>query len=157
MKNAEKREFLRKVLRAQEKAYNLSGWIFPVNSSETFCSVCTELKIPLTPGEIISIRNLEVRRKQVDLVYGGDYKKLIKALGTARTIEKTVEKTEQGELIHLGTPSGQGSPLRFVKVKDGSSDREYILRVPNRMRTVRGAIAWTFGLRPDQYAPVKET
>jgi len=73
---------------------------------------------------------------------------------SGKELDKIIESTDQGELIHLN--SDEGSSLRFVKVKDASSPRQYLLRVPNRTKTVRGAIAWTFGLRADQYVPVQE-
>lgn len=50
-----------------------------------------------------------------------------------------------------------GVNLRYVKVVDCSTDREYILSVPNTMERVRQAIAWTFRMQEHQYAPKIET
>jgi hypothetical protein len=39
---------------------------------------------------------------------------------------------------------------------DGSRKR-YFLRVPPNVRTAHEAVAWTFGLRPEEYSPAEET
>jgi hypothetical protein len=46
---------------------------------------------------------------------------------------------------------------KFVKVECPSTGRETLLRVPPTIHTVRTAIAWTFGMRPDDYMPDAET
>jgi hypothetical protein len=46
--------------------------------------------------------------------------------------------------------------VNSTRAPDGSFKR-YWLRVPPEMSTAREAVAWTFGLRATQYAPVKET
>lgn len=35
--------------------------------------------------------------------------------------------------------------------------RDYFLRVPSTVTTAREAVAWTFGLRSDEYAPLFQT
>nr|MDO8110691.1 hypothetical protein [Candidatus Sigynarchaeota archaeon] len=44
-----------------------------------------------------------------------------------------------------------------MKVKDSTSGKYYVLRVPPEMRTCREAIAWTFGLSVIEYEPDKQT
>ena len=39
---------------------------------------------------------------------------------------------------------------------DGSF-RDYLIRVPPRFRTARGAVAWTFGMEAREYRPKVET
>lgn len=62
-------------------------------------------------------------------------------------------------------PADQGwreEPVVMVEVVNSTrepdgSRRTYHLRVPSTMRTAREAVAWTFGLRSWQYAPIQET
>ena len=47
---------------------------------------------------------------------------------------------------------------RILEVVCPSTGQHHYLRVPNdlRARTGRAAVAWTFGMQPDAYQPVKE-
>jgi hypothetical protein len=47
--------------------------------------------------------------------------------------------------------------IRFLLVKDSSTDRRYLLCVPDDMQRVRQAKAWTFNVREEEYAPLIET
>ena len=46
--------------------------------------------------------------------------------------------------------------LNATPEPDGSR-KTYYLRVPPGTRTARAAVAWTFGLAADAYAPARET
>ena len=48
-------------------------------------------------------------------------------------------------------------PLYLVKVKCPSTGAFYTLRVPPDVRTVRQAVAWTFGLSGHEYQPEEES
>ncbi len=45
----------------------------------------------------------------------------------------------------------------FAHVKDSSTPRRYLLRVPPQMKNLREAIAWTFNMTAEEYAPLIET
>ena len=47
--------------------------------------------------------------------------------------------------------------LRHIRVKDSSTNKYHILSVPNDTRTCKEGIAWTFGMTPSEYNPIKET
>ena len=47
--------------------------------------------------------------------------------------------------------------LKYVQVKDPSTTREYFLPVPSTMKTAKGAVAWTFHLKEEEYEPQKES
>lgn len=56
----------------------------------------------------------------------------------------------------------QGEPLSIVRVINSTPEpdgtyKEYFLRVPPHMRSAEEAVAWTFGLEPDDYNPIVET
>ncbi|MFX1503452.1 MAG: hypothetical protein ACFFDH_20990 [Promethearchaeota archaeon] len=46
---------------------------------------------------------------------------------------------------------------RYIRVKDSSIGKNYFLSVPNKIRTCREAISWTFGLKPLEYDLLFET
>jgi hypothetical protein len=103
----------------------------------------------LTAGEIDAEQNAEVARV------------MIERFGTGRYLEesraKLVHEDECGRL-YLKHYQGGGEPLMVVKVENstpnpGGERQIYWLRVPSVMRTAREAVAWTFGLKPDQYRP----
>jgi hypothetical protein len=53
-------------------------------------------------------------------------------------------------------------PLVMVKVRNTTpepdgSHRDYWLRVPPATQTAREGVAWTFGLEPDEYAPLAQS
>lgn len=54
------------------------------------------------------------------------------------------------------------TPIVMVEVINGTPGpdgrfRHYWLRVPPTIRTAREAVAWTYGLRPEEYRPAKRT
>ena len=53
--------------------------------------------------------------------------------------------------------SGGRYTLKYIRVKDSSTNKYHILSVPNDIRTCTEGIAWTFGMTPSEYNPIKET
>ncbi len=97
----------------------------------------------LDPKLVITAKNAEVRRF------------LMKRVGY-----QEVKDAVNAEVVHI---DGTSELLKFadgdmyVKVKDSSTEREYLLYVPSHLKTCRAAIAWTFGLSEQEYRPVIET
>jgi hypothetical protein len=77
------------------------------------------------------------------------------------SIAVLVHHDDFGRLWDRGRDA-HGDPIRVVEVvnatpdEDGSS-RHYFLRVPPTVRTPQEAVAWTFGLGPREYVPVRES
>lgn len=97
----------------------------------------------LKPEEILKANNAEVRRY------------LIKRVGY-----ENIKDSVKAEVLHI---DGHNELLKFntgemyVKVRDSSTEREYLLFVEGNHKTCRSAIAWTFGLREEEYQPEIET
>lgn len=97
----------------------------------------------LDPEKVLQAKNAEVRRY------------LIKRIGY-----KNIKDKVNAEVLHV---DGDNELLRFntdemyVKVKDSSTEREYLLYVEGDHKTCKSAIAWTFGLREEEYNPIIET
>ncbi len=103
---------------------------------------------PILYEDIGPARNQELRARA------------LKAFGYDKWIERSgamvVDRRGEDELVKAGDEV-------FLHLKDASTDRRYLLRVPprddqrHRMVRVRQAVAWTFGLGEDAYNPDQET
>jgi hypothetical protein len=70
------------------------------------------------------------------------------------------DRTEEGTLYLKQQAADEPIALVLVRNKTAEADgtfKEYFLRVPPSIRTVREALAWTFGLSAEQYNPSVET
>ena len=101
----------------------------------------------LTKKDWLNESNLEIRRVIQERM--PDFAKKIGG--------KKIDTSEKGELIEVDLGSDPEKIARYVKVKDGSTAREYFLRVPPTIQKVNEGIAWTFGLEAKKYKPIKET
>jgi len=109
--------------------------------------------IPLTAAMIAAEPNVERRRVYIEL-FGLD--RLVREL-RGRLVD---DSPRFGRLIHLDL--GSGEPLAAIEVEDATplpdgTRKRYVLRVPPTCRTAHEAVAWTFGLTPEQYQPAVET
>jgi hypothetical protein len=102
----------------------------------------------LKARDITRCKNAEIRRQ---LLEGFGYEKFVEQMGG-----QTIHVDGDYKLIKIDWHKDE-EPIKLVRVKDSSTDRWYILRVPPEVRTCKQALAWTFGLEPEQYHPVKET
>jgi hypothetical protein len=81
----------------------------------------------------------------------------------ARVIDSAVQPMRSGEpemineLLSLDLPGDPDRRMIALKVIDPSTGRTYIIRVPPNQTTVRGALAWTFNVEPEQYVLQQET
>lgn len=98
------------------------------------------------PKRVLQVKNAEIRRYMIKRVGYEEIKDAVNA--------KVIHKDGDSELLEM-TVAGQKE--RYVKVKDSSTDREYLLYVPNNIERCRQGIAWTFDLSEDEYSPLIET
>jgi hypothetical protein len=103
----------------------------------------------ITVAEIHAEQNQEQRRA------------MIERIGWMRYCEKAgareVHRDDFGALLEMDGLGDGDTLARFVRVRDPSTGREYVLRVPPTVKTVREAVAWTFDVPEEQYAPTQET
>jgi hypothetical protein len=102
--------------------------------------------------EILAERNLEVQRVMLER-FG--YDRLILETGA-----ESIHTDEFGVLYRIRLTRRQ--TVTLVHVVNATPDpdgtrRRYFLRVPPNVRTAREAVAWTFGLRPEEYRPTQES
>ncbi len=97
--------------------------------------------------EILDIRNAEQRREATER-YGPA--EMMNDLGG-----DVIDQDGDNLLITL---SREGTdPFVFANVKDSSTPRRYLIRVPPTMRRVREALAWTFQLTEAEYVLEQES
>ncbi len=111
------------------------------------------LLLTIPPGEIrvrdlLSCQNTEIRRR---LLSRAGNKVFLRGRGT-----RVIAKEGCSRLIQVN-PRQVERPFYLLEVRDATSGERYLLRVPTTMRSCREAVAWTFGLRPEEYQPIKET
>jgi hypothetical protein len=111
----------------------------------------TELRT-LTPERIRAEENAELRRVMLEH-YG--YDRYLADSGA-----RPVHRDETGTLWRIDLDGDE--PVVMVEVLNSTpepdgSRRTYWLRVPPSTRTARQGVAWTFGLQPEVYAPLRET
>lgn len=94
-------------------------------------------------ADIIKCKNAEVRRYLIKRIGFDTLKKHLKAEVVHEDGSSQLLKMENGE--------------QYVKVKDSSTEREYLLYVPDHIKRCKEGIAWTFGLRENEYEPIIET
>ena len=102
----------------------------------------------LRAEHILRVDNAEVRRF------------CLEELGYSRFLSQmkheVIENKGEQELVKINWMKRE-EPICLVKVKCPSTGAFYTLRVPPTMKTVKEAVAWTFGVRENEYLPENET
>lgn len=129
--------------------------IFPANFRDSYSDIsleevvenCADIvrveeSLPLEVQDVIRCKNAELKQK------------MLKRFGYERFVSEAQMETldEVGENKLL-----RHKDIVFAYVKDSSTGRRYLLRVPPRTSDVKTAIAWTFGLGVHEYNPLVET
>jgi hypothetical protein len=108
----------------------------------------TILSGQLTAQYILRLRNSAVRRL------------CLEELGYARFLSQipheVIATDGEQELVRINWHARE-EPICLVKVRCPSTGAYYALRVPPETTTVKGAVAWTFGLDENNYKPIAET
>jgi hypothetical protein len=102
----------------------------------------------LTRDDFLGEQNLEVRR----VIQERMGERFLWELGA-----RFVDGGPRGVLYEVELPGDPERVARYVEVMDPSTGRVYYLRTPRRVATAAAAVAWSFGLTADEYAPVLET
>ena len=131
------------------------GNVLPANIRDTYSDIdlpsftndmalATKLSenMDVTADDILKAPNQELKQKA------------LKQFGYERFVAEVqmVEIDRDGENALL-----KKDDIVFAYVKDSSTPRRYLLRVPPTMKRVREAIAWTFNMTEAEYQPLAET
>jgi len=102
----------------------------------------------LCASEITKCKNAEIRRLILE-EFG--YEKFVEFMKGV-----TIHTDGDSKLIKINWHKDEET-MKFVRVKDSSTSRYYLLRVPPETKTCKQGIAWTFDMKENQYNPLKET
>lgn len=125
---------------------NVNDTYGETNYSEAVVDMAVAVKLeeglPLTAQDVIKTRNQEIKQRA------------LKAFGYERFVDElepiVLDVDGENQLLKV-------DGIVFAYVKDSSTPRRYLLRVPPNFTTVKAAIAWTFGMTEAQYQPLIET
>jgi len=97
---------------------------------------------------ILKVTNAEVRRLCLEEL---GYERFLSQME-----HEVIEKEGEQELVRINWVKRE-EPICLVKVKCPSTQTFYTLRVPPSMKTIKDAVAWTFGMKNKEYVPEIET
>lgn len=102
----------------------------------------------LTAKHILKIDNTEVRRVCLEELGYGRF--------LSQLDHEVIDRKDDYELVRINWHKRE-EPICLVKVMCPSTHVFYTLRVPPRMKNIKEAVAWTFGMKNKEYLPEKET
>ena len=114
-------------------------------------------------GELLLLSRGELNAKEIMFIEDvGVRIILLQKLGYERLSTQmdyaVVDKSGEHELIRIDQfNDGDDDRIYLVKVKCPSSRAFYTLRVPPEAKTVKEAVAWTFGMQEGEYNPYAES
>jgi hypothetical protein len=100
-----------------------------------------------TKDEVFKADNTELRRTILDRI---GWEKAFEWLGKPT-------HTHTDDTGTLYTFKDGDTPFNLIQLKDSSTARQYILRVPPTVKRAREAVAWTFSMPEELWSPAKET
>ena len=101
----------------------------------------------VTVQDIVVIENATVRQRFLEeFGYGRFLREMNGSL---------INEEGDQELVKIEWHKNE-EPIYLVKVKCPTTGAFYALRVPPTMKTVKGAVAWTFGMKDKEYLPEQE-
>ena len=116
-----------------------------------------EAPATLEPAAILGEQNVEIRRV------------MIERFGVDRLLRETESELVDADVDQYGRPRElrrislrDDEPVVMVQVANSTAEpdgsfKDYWLRVPPDVETAAAAVAWTFDVPADEYAPVVET
>lgn len=125
---------------------NIRSYKGDIDYDEFVCDAQIAVKVEegldITTLDILGCRNQET--KQVALKRYG-YENFVRDAGM-----DVIDTNKEDKLLRK-------DDIVFAYVKDSSTPRRYLLRVPPDINTIHQAIAWTFNMSPQEYHPLAET
>jgi hypothetical protein len=107
----------------------------------------------ITADDVLQERNTEVARVKLEQLTLPNFINQTKAVVQDHDIDR---QGHPRNLLSIDIPRDPDRVIKIVQVICPSTEREYMLRVPTHIVTCAEAVAWTFGLSPEEYAPMIE-
>ena len=107
----------------------------------------------ITAQDVLTEKNQELSRIKMERLTIPNFIAQSKAV----VVDHDTDRKGYGRnLLSIDLPNDPDRFLKVVQVTCPSTGREYLLRVPPNMTTCAQAVAWTFGLQEQEYAPIAE-
>lgn len=135
------------------------GQLLPANIRDTYSDIsweevekqCSLLVKSIEGGisalELLQLDNQEARREAVER-YGAERFVLESS---------SIQIHQDGENVLYCISQNGKEDFIFLYLKDVSTNRRYILRVPPSTKTVKDGVSWTFNIKPSEYNPISQT
>ena len=129
------------------------GWaIYAVHGVRVPADVIETAADKFTRERILEEPNAEIRRVLIERVGHERFLSLTEA--------KPIHDDRCGKLYRINLPNDE--PIVLIEVVNSTPEPEgyfkhYFLRVPPQIATAREAVAWTFGMKAQEYLPGVET
>jgi hypothetical protein len=109
---------------------------------------------PLTAAQALSLDNAELRRVAIEAM-GPDR---FFSEARAETIHEDIDGIgNRRRLLRVSVSGARRGYLQAVEVTCPTTGHVYHLGVPQNVRACQEAVASTFGLKADEYRPVRES
>lgn len=129
--------------------------LFPANIRDTYGEINYEEAIEEITILVKLFEKLSVSWEEVKGIQNAELKqKALRYYGYEEFV-----KDAKATVIHEDVPNYllKVDDILFLSLKDSSTDRRYLLRVPPETKTVRQGLSWTFFMSEEQYHPLVET
>jgi hypothetical protein len=142
-----------------------------VDSMARRISNCLYLFIPkekLTPNIILRCQNQTIQSRLIEIYGEKEFfaslnPQVIHKEGTSELLAVQISGVEEspdtvgreGSIVEVRRRFFQRR-IVMVRVVDPSTKKTYLLRVPPTTKTCKEAVAWTFGMKKEEYDPLEE-
>jgi len=113
-----------------------------------------KIKDKLEVGWVLKEEDTEVKRELIEAMGADNFFKQSK--GTI-VHKDTDAKGNERALLRIPIEDAESGYLQAVRVTCPTTGRVYYLGVPPEITTCQEAVASTFGMKPEQYKPIRET
>jgi hypothetical protein len=136
------------------------GWAIHAVHGVRVPAFVVERPAEISVQKIDAEKNVEVRRVMIDRYHHGEEINGAAAFMRDAGGERLDHDEHHGTLWRRNVPGDE--PIVMVEVVNATTEpdgswKRYWLRVDPRCQTAREAVAWTFGMTPEEYAPIHET
>lgn len=130
------------ILPANIRAETIDGYDWDALAKDVALIAKLKESLPISSTDVLEAGDQEIKQRALK-TYG--YERFL-----ADVDAKTLDETGDNRLVGI-------ADIKLLSLKDSSTDRRYLLRVPPDITGVQEGVAWTFNLQKEEYRPLVET
>lgn len=131
-----------RILPANIRAESIDGYDWDSLARDVTLSAKLKESLPISLPDVLEANDQEIKQRALR-EYG--YERFV-----IDSKAQTLDTRGEDRLLGIGD-------IKLLSLKDSTTDRRYLLRVPPEINGVREGVAWTFNMREQEYAPLVET